>query len=687
MKRNSANKLFATITMLTAAQGAIGANCDATGVLTFIGATNDQTRSVWLSTTSAGNFGLQVVNTKDIVDEWSLGAPGAHISTSPELVFSNGGTHALLDLSGKNPCTIDVENQKTDPIILPQLPTVRPVPPIGILPPPDITGVMPELPVLRPPGVGITPEVPTLRPPGTGITPEVPVLRPPGTGITPEVPVLRPPGTGITPEVPVLRPPGTGITPEVPVLKPPGTGITPQVPVDPANPIGVLPPTGITPEVPVDPANPIGVLPPTGITPEVPVDPANPIGVLPPTGITPEVPVDPANPIGVLPPTGITPEIPIDPAHPIGTQPPTGITPEVPVTEGNLEPEGSRPEDENQRARQNVAPVRWVVCIQPETGYQVSASYSGSDVWCPEGYKGHWYEAGEIDKSGTPLTARYIGALLPRYQVNSGPWNLWSQADQIELRDRRGERAFDSSESRITLGMHRAVGQKGYLGVSVAASRYDSEGLRGFLDSEADRISVGPYFGYAINGSLTVNGSINYSYTDTDISLAGFRGGNTVDEWLLNIGIEGFYRYGDWGVLPRAYLNYSYYNTSDSFFRGELLGQTVDLNMRNKNGDISYSENSVVFLRSVDLESRGRIIPYFEIGARIAFDLQSEVDTVRGITSGGYQAYTNAAGFTRLGTRWVASETDFLDFQLSQENIDDEGLEVWTAKLLFQHAF
>jgi len=604
VEKHVACKLLVTVALLAITTPAAHANCNATGTLTFIGATFDQTRSVWLSTTSAGSFGLEVVNSKDIVDQWSLGAPGQHVSTSPELVFSNGGTHALLDLSGENPCTIDIENQKRDPIILPQLPTLKPLPPIGILPPPDISGIMPELPALRPPGTGITPELPALRPPGTGITPELPVFRPPGTGITPEAAV----------------------------------------------------------------------------------DPSIPIAVLPPTGITPPIPVDPTSPVGVLPPTGVTPEVPVNPQRPIGSIPPTGITPEVPTTGGDRDPE-NRFDDITAPARPGTPPVRWVVCIQPQSGEQVTASYSGDEARCPKGYRGLRFEASEVDKSGAPVRARYLGPLVPQFEIEPTLWSLWSQADQVELRDRRGDRDFDSSESSLTLGLHRTLGQNAYLGASLAASTFDSEGLRGYLNTQADRISVGPYFGYNIDSSLTVNGSLNYSYTDTDIALAGFRGGNKVDEWFLNLGLEGFYRWGDWGLLPRAHLNYSYFDTSQSFLGGKILGEPVELNIRDKSGDLSYSETSVVFMRSVKLRNAGRITPYIELGARIAFDLQSDLDTARGITSGGYQASSKVAGFARLGTRWVVTDSNYLDFEISQENIDEDGLEIWRGRLLFQQTF
>ncbi|WP_145924404.1 autotransporter domain-containing protein [Microbulbifer aggregans] len=700
MKRNSFSRLVCAIGLASMAVPAVGANCNSTGRLIYVGATFDQTRSVWLSLTSPGSFGLQVVNTKDIVDQWSRANAGPHISVSPVLVFSNGGTHALLDLSGDKPCTIDNQNQKADPIILPQFPGTKPIPPIGVIPPPDFVGITPEVPV-APPGVGITPEVPVIRPPATGITPEVPTLRPPGTGITPEVPTLRPPGVGIRPEIPIapevpISPlPPTGITPQVPVdpetpvATLPPTGVTPEVPVDPESPIGTLPPTGVTPEVPVDPENPIATLPPTGITPEVPVDPENPIATLPPTGITPEVPVDPENPVATLPPTGITPEVPVDPENPVATLPPTGVTPEVPVDPER--PIGTRPsevEDEVTAAQErDKAPLRWVVCVDPLSGQYVNATYAGNQVYCPDGYRGQWYESYDTGKSDLPLAAHFSGEYLTQTVRESQDWDLWSDVDHTELRDRRGNRNFDSNESRLSFGAHRSIGKSSFLGGAVAVSRYEGEGFRGFLESRSDRISIGPYFGHYLSNSLALNSNLNYSYTESETSLASFRGNSETDEWFFNIGIEGYYPWQEWGFQPRAYLNYSYAETENSSLRGLFLGEVLELDTRDTNNSISYSETSMVIFRRFSLNRQSVAAAYIELGSRMAFELANDVDVARGITSGGYQATSKFSGLARVGAQWYMSESSFMEAEISQENISGEGLEVWRARLLFSHTF
>lgn len=109
---------------------AFAANCNARGGLAYLGNTQGATRSVWLSGTSAGSFGLEAAQGNQTVDTWSKSKRGLHLSLSPVVSNGNGGTHKLYDLSGGKPCLLDTQNQQRGPrpdITWPQgLPDVGP---------------------------------------------------------------------------------------------------------------------------------------------------------------------------------------------------------------------------------------------------------------------------------------------------------------------------------------------------------------------------------------------------------------------------------------------------------------------------------------------------------------------------------------------------------------------------------
>ncbi len=224
------------LSALPATAGA--AQCSAAGNLRYLGTTNDSTRSVWISGTSAGAFRLEAAQGNQTVDAWSKGRRGLRVSISPVVSNGNGGTHKLYEDTGGNGCLLDTQNQQGG-FVFP--PVVRPPgsvrPPIGTLPP---SGVMPTLPG------GVTPPIGTLPP----------------SGIKPTLP------GGVTPPIATLPP--TGITPSLP------GGVTP--------PIGTLPPSGVMPTLPGGVTPPIATLPPTEITPSLPGGVTPPIGTLPPSG-------------------------------------------------------------------------------------------------------------------------------------------------------------------------------------------------------------------------------------------------------------------------------------------------------------------------------------------------------------------------------------------------------------------
>ncbi|MCV9998827.1 autotransporter domain-containing protein [Pararhizobium sp. YC-54] len=90
---------------------AFAANCGSRGGLAYLGNTQGGSRSVWLSGTSAGSFGLNAAQGNQTVDTWNKDNRGLHLSLSPVVSNGNGGTHKLYDISSGKPCLLDTQNQ------------------------------------------------------------------------------------------------------------------------------------------------------------------------------------------------------------------------------------------------------------------------------------------------------------------------------------------------------------------------------------------------------------------------------------------------------------------------------------------------------------------------------------------------------------------------------------------------
>lgn len=215
-----------------AAAPALARSCPEQGRLNFVGLSRGGTSSVWLSTTVAGSFRLDVDASGQTVDSWSKAAPGVHVTQSPVVGEDAGGVHSLVGEDGPPdspiPCTISSQFQSSQGggILPPGInwPSARPKPPIGI-------ALRPEHPIAiavrpRPPiGIAVKPE----RPIGIAVKPERPV----GIAVKPEQPI----GIAVKPDQPV----GIAVKPEHPI------GIAPK----PEHPIGIA----------AKPEQPIAVVP------------------------------------------------------------------------------------------------------------------------------------------------------------------------------------------------------------------------------------------------------------------------------------------------------------------------------------------------------------------------------------------------------------------------------------------
>jgi hypothetical protein len=164
-------------------------SCD--GGLRFLGLTNDQARSVWLSATRSGDYELRAKSGTE--DSWTMSRGGLHLSISGEVSPGNGGTHRLYN-SNIN-CLIGTSNQ-VGGIIFPDLrpPEVTPMPPIIGWPTPPI-----ERPVAPMPPIEGVPTPPIERP----VVPMPPVEGVPTPPI--ERPVAPMPPIECTPEHPIEK--------------------------------------------------------------------------------------------------------------------------------------------------------------------------------------------------------------------------------------------------------------------------------------------------------------------------------------------------------------------------------------------------------------------------------------------------------------------------------------------------
>ncbi len=632
---------------------ALAANCKSSGGLAYLGNTRDGSKSVWLSRTDQGSFGLESAKGSQFVDSWDVPPKRRlHISTSPEVSQGSGGTHKLFETSDNKPCLIDTQNQKRDWNIPPniQLPDLNmPMrPPIGELFP-DF-GLMPGLPV-RPPGGlmptlpgGVQPPIATL-PPG-GITPGLPT-RPPG-GLMPTLP------GGVQPPIATLPPGGTTLTPGLPTRPP--SGLTPGLPT--------RPPSGVMPTLPGGVQPPIATLPPGGLTPGLPTQP--------PGGLTPGLPTQP--------PGGLTPGLPGGMQPPIATLPPGGVQPGVPgavsptVPGGIVRPAGALPGSlvrlpDGTLVRYGVAGTQ-ERCIDPRT-----ATTGAATRWpiCPEEILAQAAIQGEV-----PLTeGRDLGPQTL--------WNAWAQPLFVQVSDERYGLDMETHLGGVTVGLDRRFGENVVFGASLAMQNSSTDGFDNLLQAESTGFTVGPYLAIRLSPHWAIDTSLTYGQYDNDLELAVLEGSYQSRQWSGNITAHGQYTFGETLVRPKASVTYARVESDGYDLEGTVLNIPVDVSFPEDSFNFGVIDLSTEFSRVFAFPGGTTVMPYAEIGATYEFDRPNGGQI---LTADLLLATPSAwAGTLRAGARMLLNNSVQVEASGGYLSFGQSGLDIWEGKFQISFGF
>jgi hypothetical protein len=445
-----------------------------------------------------------------------------------------------------------------------------------------------------------------------------------------------------------------------PSIKPP-TGVTPELPIGVKPPIGTLPPTGLMPTLPGGVKPPIGTLPPTGLMPTLPGGVKPPIGTLPPTGLMPTLPGGVKPPIGTLPPTGLMPTLPGGVKPPIGTLPPTGVTPELPTTQSP---------GENREAKNAT------VIPRQETR-----------LACPESVR-DFDEANRVNcvfagpSTQVPLTAGRD------FQLGEAAlWNTWLDARYFNTTDERDNLDIDGNSNAITLGGDRSIGESGdvALGMMLSLLNGRTDGFSGSYATQIDGISAGPYLGYRLSANWSLDTTLSYGQSNTDLDIVELKGSFDSAQYVISSTATGQYAYDETYLRPKFTLSYAY-NRNDAYdVSGKIANQTIRWNVDNDTVETAAAESLLEVNQMVRLQSGKVLVPYVEVGLR--YDIKQPNDGE--IVGGDLQAESVSrwTGTLRLGNRFYVSNATYIELSAGYLSFAQNGLDVWEGRFYLSHLF
>ena len=627
-------RVFAATTLLglvALADGATGhaqaQNCHDQGGLRYLGNSTDESQSIWLSGTVAGDFELEAAQGSQIVDDWSLARAGLHVSRSPVVSSGNGGTHKLYSTGGNKPCLIDTQNQKGG-IKLPPNVTLPGIvlPPIGSLFPdfqlPSLPGA-PRPPIGRLPPGGLMPSAPGAVSPPIARLPSRP-----GAGVTPPIGTVPP--SGVMP----TRPPG--VSPPIARLPSrPGAGVTP--------PIGVVPPSGLTPTRPGGVTPPIAVLPSRpggGITP--------PIGVVPPGGLSP------TDPGGVVPPIGGRP---VDP-----TLPPDLTQPGMPAVD-------QRPG----------YPAQGEIVAAEQAGLPEDACFEDADT--------PMSDAAREERRRRCLPALLEGPPLTpgRDLTPVSLWNAWSDAKLISVSDRRFGLDMDSLLGSAAIGLDRRVTENLILGMTFSFDQGRTTGYDGSMEVNTQGVSVGPYVAYRLSQHWAADASLSVGLSDSDLRLSVLDGSYRTRQATATVDLIGQYVVRGFFVRPKLTATYSYIDTDSYDLSGTVRGRQVNVGIDGDSFGYGVVTASAEVSRLFVLPDGNAIMPFAEIGIDYEYERPNDGEILTGDLA--LATPSPWAGSLEVGARMLFSNAVQVETSGAYRSFGQNNLDIWEGHLNVSLAF
>jgi outer membrane autotransporter protein len=456
--------------------------------------------------------------------------------------------------------------------------------------------------------------------------------------------------------------------PKPPIDKPePPVGIIPPIekprpPIDkPEPPVGIIPPIE-KPRPPIDkPEPPVGIIPPIE-KPKPPIDkPEPPVGIIPPIE-KPRPPIDkPEPPVGIIPPIE-KPKPPIDKPEPPDNSlpPPDRPEPEHPIENPDLPDE--RPDSPRSTERRNQGTAEAIVCPQ-------KAEDLGK-VLLDERYK-HCFEdtkAGGYEN---------LPSITERREFDDGRlWNTWADARINRRTNSNYLQDIDTDGGVVAFGVDKRLENDMVAGFIVNIESSETDGFSGQVTFDSDGFNIGPYVGWRLDDTWTMDASLMYGWYDNSVRILMFNGDYDSTKLTTMLNLSGqFFTEDDIRIKPKFSLNYTRTENDAYTLFGTIGGINNPALKETVSRTSSFKFGSEFSKRYLD--EKGLVTePVFEI----AVDYQIEEwgtadvdDPWSGEIRGGIRRQLNDATFIKLDAGYSS---------IGQDNIDE-----WDVGLFYSYSF
>jgi outer membrane autotransporter protein len=222
-------------------------------------------------------------------------------------------------------------------------------------------------------------------------------------------------------------------------------------------------------------------------------------------------------------------------------------------------------------------------------------------------------------------------------------------------------------------------------GLQMSVSRGKSSSFEGAMQSDSTSYSVGPYMSYSLAHNWLVYGALGVGKQSVDTQLLSLAGTSDATQYSLNMQVEGQYAFGDTFLRPKAQLSHAY-NEGDTYqLKGVILNTPLTLNMRNQSFNYGVVQTSVEVNQTFDLGKNRMIMPFVEAGVYYEY---ARPGSGQHLTSN--LTYANSSpwgGVIRAGARSLVGASTMASFDVANQTVGVNDVNIWEVRLLISHSF
>jgi outer membrane autotransporter protein len=283
------------------------------------------------------------------------------------------------------------------------------------------------------------------------------------------------------------------------------------------------------------------------------------------------------------------------------------------------------------------------------------------------------FPAGEL-----PLTAG-------RELVEKSDWNIWVDGSATRIRDTRDGMDTRGNTSSFSMGIDRVVNDDLVAGLQMSVSKAKSSSFDDAMQSDSTSYSVGPYLSYSLTDNWLLYGSLGFGKQSVDKQLLVFSGTSDSVQYSLSLQTEGQYAFGAAVVRPKVQLSYMH-NEGDAYqLKGVILNTPLTLNMRNQSFNYGVVQTSVELNQTFDLGNNRMVMPFIEAGVYYEYERPG---SGQHLTSN--LTYANSSpwgGVIRAGARSLVGASTMASFDVANQTVGVNDVNIWEVRLLISHSF